>query len=104
MSDRLVDWCQKHEALLLSTIDTMNAIKFCTSVPFRTGASTSLCRDRRYRPRASAHGDSTAPPALPYKGWGVQFVPLTQPCTVATGEFVSASMIKISWRFLSRAA
>ena len=42
MGDKLVDWCKKNDVALLTGITTERVMKFRTSLPFRTGDSSSL--------------------------------------------------------------
>jgi integrase len=42
MGDKLVAWCESNNVVLLTAITTEGAMKFRTSLPFRTGDSSSL--------------------------------------------------------------
>jgi integrase len=42
MGQKLIDWCEKNEILLLTAITTERVMKFRMSLPFRTGDSSSL--------------------------------------------------------------
>jgi integrase len=42
MGQKLIDWCEKNEILLLTAITTDRVMKFRMSLPFRTGDSSSL--------------------------------------------------------------
>jgi hypothetical protein len=42
MGQKLIDWCEKNEILLLTAIKTDRVMKFRMSLPFRTGDSSSL--------------------------------------------------------------
>lgn len=42
MSDKLVAWCKENDAILLTALTPERAIRFRTSLPFRTGDSSSL--------------------------------------------------------------
>ena len=42
MGQKLTDWCEKNEILLLTAITTDRVMKFRMSLPFRTGDSSSL--------------------------------------------------------------
>jgi hypothetical protein len=42
MGDKLVDWCKNNDVALLTGITTERIMKFRTSLPFRTGDSSSL--------------------------------------------------------------
>ncbi|MGA7471292.1 MAG: hypothetical protein WBW60_01085 [Candidatus Sulfotelmatobacter sp.] len=42
MGDKLVDWCKNNDVALLTGIKTERVMKFRTSLPFRTGDSSSL--------------------------------------------------------------
>jgi len=41
MGDKLVDWCKNNDVALLTGITTERLMKFRTSLPFRTGDSSS---------------------------------------------------------------
>jgi len=42
MGQKLIDWCQENDVLLITAFTADRAIKFRMSLPFRTGDSTSL--------------------------------------------------------------
>jgi len=42
MGQKLIDWCQENDVLLITALTTDRVMKFRMSLPFRTGDSTSL--------------------------------------------------------------
>jgi hypothetical protein len=42
MRQKLIDWCQENDVLLITALTMERVMKFRMSLPFRTGDSTSL--------------------------------------------------------------